>query len=401
MLQKVGGRWRPSVVRLLCAVVVLAFVAAVILAPCVLEGLRHPHPGTTTAPVSPLWTTGRDKFRQSFSSTSIWNMPIGLGAEFADPHFSQPPNGYGVDEEGIVLSPNSPLRPVFSHPWPIRCYRPGDTDTGLQLPVPDGYLLGPQTWTGNRPNLAGGILDSDGRTFHELTYWSRCEPYGPVSVGEGLTRGTLDLYGDGLGTAKDGFGSHGGSMLSGLGGSIRRGELTESEPIRHTLKLTADMGRYGQRVGGANYFRWPALTADSDESMHYGSTGGGFAPILGMGSLLAIPPSTDLQTIHLETAPARKLAWTLQNYGMYVVDNAGEPDGWGMQLLCVEAGVRQEMQQAGVELVTNAGGGYANTAWNRDLNRLFGLLREITNQGPAAVGGGGDPRQPLAPPITD
>jgi hypothetical protein len=44
-----------------------------------------------------------------------------------------------------------------------------------------------------------------------------------------------------------------------------------------------------------------------------------------MGALLAIPASTSISALGLETAPAKQLAWTLQNYGAYIVDDTYAP----------------------------------------------------------------------------
>lgn len=37
--------------------------------------------------------------------------------------------------------------------------------------------------------------------------------------------------------------------------------------------------------------------------------------------------------------------------------------------------------------------------WTKDVKVIFESLNVITNNGPAAIGGGGTPRQPLAPPF--
>jgi len=213
-------------------------------------------------------------------------------------------------------------------------------------------------------------------------------------------RGTLDLYGDGRGEGEDNWGGHGGSMLSAVGGSIRVGELTGSEPIRHVTKLTLDCTRWCHQRDGRNAFRWPAHLADWPAAATYGSNARGQEPILAMGSLLAIPPTVDLDALGLETEPARKLAWTWQNYGAYIVDNAGLDDGWGQNMLAVEHGVREELLDVGIDAVTYGVDGPTDTAWNRDMNRLFVELREVTNNGPDRIGGGGVPRQPAAPPLS-
>ena len=37
------------------------------------------------------------------------------------------------------------------------------------------------------------------------------------------------------------------------------------------------------------------------------------------GALLALPPGTDIAALGLRTEPGRMIAWTLQNYGAYIV----------------------------------------------------------------------------------
>jgi hypothetical protein len=37
--------------------------------------------------------------------------------------------------------------------------------------------------------------------------------------------------------------------------------------------------------------------------------------------------------------------------------------------------------------------------WIRDLDRIFGNLHVVANNGRDSIGGGGTPRQPLAPPF--
>ncbi len=386
------GRHRGRVVL----VTVMAVLAAWALWP-------EPHPGPRLPPGDDADVAGpttRSATRWPFSSDSIWNTPIGSGATFADPHFFQPPNGYSVDTLPIVMSPQSPLRPVYSHEWPARCHRPGDLDTAVSLPVPDAYVVAPDDgeWQGLTPNLAGGVLLADGRTVQEFNYFARCEPGGPLSIASGGLRDTLDLYGNGRPDSF--FGGHGGSGLSGVGGAIRLGELTGPEPIRHATKLLIDMTRWGKQVEGANSHRWPAYAADSDTSgQTYGSNATGQVPILEMGSLLAIPGSVDLDALGLETKPARRLAGAWQDYGAYVVDNAGFDDGWGQNLLAVEHGVASEMLDAGISLSSYSDTGWADTPWNRDMNRLFEELRQVTNNTSESVGGGGVPRRPLAPPL--
>jgi hypothetical protein len=176
------------------------------------------------------------------------------------------------------------------------------------------------------------------------------------------------------------------------------GELTGTEPIRHVTKIGVDCPRWCRPDGDRNAHRWPALAADATSTVHYGANATR-TPTLAMGSLVAIPPQVDVAALDLETLPARTLALAWQRYGAYVVDSTGEDDGWGQQALMVEYGVISELAAAGIDATTWAPAGWEDSPWNRDMNRLFGLLHEVVNQGPDAVGGGGTPGQPPAPPF--
>ena len=117
-----------------------------------------------------------------------------------------------------------------------------------------------------------------------------------------------------------------------------------------------------------------------------------------MGALLAIPPSVDINSMGLETEPARKLAWTLQNYGAYIVDSTGSPGYY----LGVENGpdgsfLTQFQSDWGFPFDQRLN---LNTAWVRDFQKLIVQLHVVDNNGPTSIGGGGTPRQPLAVPLT-
>jgi hypothetical protein len=118
-----------------------------------------------------------------------------------------------------------------------------------------------------------------------------------------------------------------------------------------------------------------------------------------MGALLAIPSWIDINNIGLESEPGRQIAWTLQNYGAYIVDSNGGPAYY----LNVEDGpdgskAAEFESDYGVPMKTRV---RDNTkwAWTRDLQRIFPLLHVVDNNSPTSIGGGGAPRQPLAPPF--
>jgi hypothetical protein len=91
------------------------------------------------------------------------------------------------------------------------------------------------------------------------------------------------------------------------------------------------------------------------------------------------------------------LAWTLQNYGAYIVDDTYAP-GFALN---VEDGpdgsVRKQFKEDwGFELEQKLQG---NTPWVRDIQKLVVALHVVDNNRPTSVGGGGKPNQPLAPAI--
>jgi hypothetical protein len=212
---------------------------------------------------------------------------------------------------------------------------------------------------------------------------SRCAAGGPVTFTAGDIFPDVDLYGDGI------MGSHGGSGLSALGGTIRVGELVPGAPaIRHALKLELDGNAYSN-TGGS--FRWPAQWADSCSPGCYTGTNSALKP----GALLALKPGFAVGS--LQTAPAKSIAWTLQNYGAYIVDNSG----WSSFSFAVEDGpngsVESEFQSSwGYAIDGDLPGG----PWLQDLKLILANLYIIDNNGPSSIGGGGTPLQALAPALT-
>jgi hypothetical protein len=116
-----------------------------------------------------------------------------------------------------------------------------------------------------------------------------------------------------------------------------------------------------------------------------------------MGALLAIPPTIDINSLGLESIPGKELAWTLQNYGAYIVDSTGGP----AYALSAENGpdgsMRTQFQNDyGIPLEERINN---NTPWSRDFQKLMTKLSVVNNNSPTSIGGGGTPRQPLAAPI--
>jgi hypothetical protein len=326
---------------------------------------------STTAPRK------RDKWLWPFTSTSIWNMPIGSGAVYI-PANIQKADGIGADMEYFFkLKARDPLRPVYGPGnWaPGRCT--GTQSMGVSLPIPDNLII-PDARIGYTPNNASAFLMPDGKTIEQFEPLARCEQGGSV-YGWRNPWGGVDIYGDGI------KGTHFGSGLSAIGGSIRKGELINNQPIRHALKVLVWGEKYLYYSPTVPGYRWPATNADGSAANAYHGTN----PKLVQGALLAIPPSVTEASLNLQTPVGKKLFRALQNYGAYIVDDAG----WNVHYLAVEQGVPEEVKTTYGYDFTTSGSFY------EDMMKLFKALHIVDNNGPNSIGGGGTRRAPLAPPI--
>ena len=268
------------------------------------------------------------------------------------------------DEILIVTAATDPTRPDFAPgAWgPGRC-------TGTQplgtLIIPDSLVV-PDAVGTDTPNNASAFLMPDGRTIEQLEPLARCTAGGSVY---GWMWPTVDITGDGI------LGSHGGSSLSAIGGSIRLGELLGDAPIPHALKMELWAQLYyfysAQRPG----FRWPASTADSGASTFYGGTN----PQLMNGSLLAIPPGVTPQSLGITSTVGMKIFTALQNYGAYIVDDTA----WNATALCAETGVDQQvLTSLGYNMNASAG------PFFDDMMRILPTLAVVANNSPRSIGGG-------------
>jgi hypothetical protein len=349
-----------------------------------------PAPAPTPSPAPAPTPTARDPLKQPFATNSIWNMPIGSGAVYVPANLSAA-LGAGmpqIDDERIIFKPTAPLTAVnySSAGWSgsNRC-----TATGGQLlnvPIPTNYII-----PNNIDNSSAAFLMPDGRTIAQSQPLARCSAGGPAT--SYVTFPPVDIYGDGI------AGAHGGSGLSAVGGAIRIGELRPGQQgPKHALKVNVYAKQALYRcTTRADCYRWPATTADGYAVGHYGTVGSNINTAMKMGALLAIPPSINIGNLGLETEPGRQIAWTLQNYGAYIVDDTwgqafafnaeNGPDGSLRTQFQTDYGTPFEIWSAG------------STAWSRDVQRLIVTLSVVNNNSASSIGGGGTPRQPLAPAI--
>jgi hypothetical protein len=313
------------------------------------------------------------------------------------------------DPERIILTPTAPLTNVYINRvgWNggDRCVQQG----GLffQAPIPANYVV-----PNSGHNNGAAILLNDGISIVQTQPFTKCAGYSygttmqvPWSVS--AWQYNLDT-GDGI------LGAHGGSNLSTLGGTIRLGELRPGTQMRHALKVNVDSATaLGLCAGNFSAcFTWPAATADSYASnlgSGYGAASNNTNSAMKMGALLAIPATVDINTIGLQSVPGKMLAWTLQNYGAYIVDSRASP-GFDLAIEDGANGSKGAEFQADygfafdgrlgyMTLTDSTGQPTAQAKWVRDIRLIIDYLRVVSNNSPTSIGGGGTPRQPLAPPF--
>jgi hypothetical protein len=315
----------------------------------------------------------RDPWEWPFSRDSIWNMPLGADAQYLPANLA-PAGHIGCDIEWhIRVNKGDPVYPVLSpSSWGKRW--PGDKELGT-LQFPEDLII-PDADPPHTPNACAAFLMPDGRTLRQLEPACRVEQ-GKHIVGW-LHGEDQDLYGMGI------KGTHYGSGLSAFGGSIRKGELTRKQPIRHALKINIWGKKYLYYGEDRKGFRWPADRSDSYAKDNYG----GKNPAMVMGTLLAVPPGLSAEALGVKTAVGKKIFQALQDYGAYIADDSA----WDAHDLSVERGVPEEVKAKYGYAMT----GYDGPFWE-DMNKIVTVLAYVDNNSESNVGGGGTPRKALAP----
>jgi hypothetical protein len=338
----------------------------------------------------------RDVKKWPFSSTSIWNMPVGSDARYVHARLEQATaQGMTIDEDIILMDETAPLTGIYINNagWDRnknRCTAEGDLL--FTAPIPNDFVVSRETWDGETPNSGLAVLMPDGRTIKQTQPFARCEAGKPAT--SRYVFADQDIYGEGR------YGAHGASKLSAVGGALRIGELRPgSGMVRHVLKVNVFAARnlfYDEATKG---YRWPALSADSYAPRTYGTNRStAVVKECRMGALLAIPASWNLDSLGFETTPARMLAETFQRYGAYIVDDTA----WDVYAIVTEWGPAGRfsdqfendwgfsMKQSGKD-----------TPWARDMDRIFLNLHVVDNNSESSKGGGGKPLAPLAPPLRE
>lgn len=341
----------------------------------------------------------RNKFLWPFDATSIWNTPIGTGATFTSVaaivgYYTGYYTRLTPEQEYIFMNTSAPSTVINYNPvgWDAgdRCVASGsDANFPFSVPMASSFTL-----PDNDFNNCAAWIDSTGNTVIQAQPLARCTAgsYGTCKV----KFGNENIYSNGR------LGSHGGSELSALGGTVRLGELTDAYTnnrsyMRHALKITMSASLwYYWGGGGGNEYRWPATKADG-----YAGSGtyGGSNSQLKPGSLLTFN-GFDPQT--LRTWPGRYFGETIKRFGMYCVDDSA----YNAIAIALESGPTGTVYDEFYSLFTYNFDLYPNSIgeknnWYLDWEDIMSHLYVVNNNASGAIGGGGSPRYgtPTAPAI--
>ena len=348
----------------------------------------------------------RDRRRWPFAAHSIWNTAIGSAAIFLPANLyagdALRPDRFHVDVDYFVSTAASDPPTAFVNQgwwgahdgrWGGKC---GNDHCCLEgkvvgsIPFPERTIIAAPTG-----NNAAAVLLPDGVTLLQFQPIYRCAAGSPLTGLAGFLHQPWSNVSI-LSAENASFGAHGGSHLSSIGGTIRRGELLPSAPpIRHALKLMVWAERYYWRGNATDpCFRWPAIHCDNAR-MQPNSTNfyNGTSDRLKPGALLAVAPKVAAALApRMATRVGRKLLAALCDYGGYLDDNTASNSG----AFNVEDGVAEEVAASYGGLSLDARAGQPLYA---DLLAIFRQLHIVDNNAADAVGGGGVPRRPPPPPI--
>jgi hypothetical protein len=335
------------------------------------------------APVTTFPTT-RNPVKWPFSSESVWNMPIGDGAQYVPANLPKVKGPIVASDENIlILTPSAPLMDVVTSDagWDKKRSRCGEAQRSqvrYQIPVPAEFVTDPG-FEGLTPNHAAAILMPDGRTIRQTQPFHVC---GGFSV-TAYDFNPVDLYSEGR------IGAHGGSGLSAVGGTIRIGELVKGGAIRHAMKFELNAGQLlSYPADGSPGFRWPAVQSDVYAASGYK----GSNPLMEMGTLLALP--RDFQVKNLKSDAGRIMASALQDYGAYIVDDTD----YDVYAFATEWGpdgrTNDEMQRVfGHRFSSAKPPSCTDTTpeclWAQDMESVILSLAIVTNSEQASPGGPG------------
>lgn len=326
----------------------------------------------------------RDPLESPYAASSIWNTALGDQAALAPVVLRAA--SLGIRSEAVVVLLNTGAAALsVEHSdagWSGADRCPASAPQHFGAHAPADFLVVEGVGRSATPIVA---IQDDSRSLKQGLPFVRCTPNAPGTIA--FEESASDLYGDGI------DGANGGSGLSALGGVLRLDELLpETEPPRHVLAVHVwGQENFWDSTSDEECFRWPASRGDAFCKEDYGGT----QPELRMGALLVLPSGSQPP---LRTDAAKKLAWTLQNYGAYVVNDAGSSSYAFNVELSPEGWFSEEFRKAwGFSFETSD----LASDWALDLQALFDALAVVTDNDLRTTGGAGARLQPALSPLAE
>ncbi|WP_155893404.1 hypothetical protein [Cystobacter fuscus] len=333
--------------------------------------------GDGTASEAPAVT--RDATLQPFRSNSVWNLPIGTGATYADAADPATRDFIATSINGMTINTWANWD-VYSHPITFASSSdPWAKVTDYNDSSRSGSYYIPATAViANGTDKHMHVIQPTRTTIEEAWNVTRQS----TTAYRAGRHHEIDLHGSGIGPA-NGVRAYGGSAIGGL---IRGWETDSTHPkytgkIQHALAVAVDRVQLYYSGGASGYdangygtakgYVWPATEQDWGSETTYK----GHVP---MGAYFAIPPSVDINALGL-SPQGKMVAQALQDFGAYVTDATGATVAFYVEPTAPSAFV---------------------SALRKDLPLLRSKMRRVTNNSASTPNGPGTRRVPMLPELT-
>ncbi|ATB36873.1 hypothetical protein CYFUS_002288 [Cystobacter fuscus] len=320
----------------------------------------------------------RDATLQPFRSNSVWNLPIGTGATYADTTDPATRDFIATNINGMTINTWANWD-VYSHPITFA----SESDPWAQVTDYNdssrsgSYYIPATAVIANGTDKHMHIIQPARTTIEEAWNVTR---QSPTAYRAGRHH-KIELHGSGIGPA-NGVRAYGGSAIGGL---IRGWETDPTHPkytgkLQHALAVAVDRVQLHYSGGASGYdasgygtakgYVWPATEQDWGSETTYK----GHVP---MGAYFAIPPSVDINALGL-SPQGKMVAQSLQDFGAYVTDATGATVAFYVEPTAPSAFV---------------------SALRKDLPLIRSKMRRVTNNSASAPNGPGTRRVPMLPEL--
>jgi hypothetical protein len=313
--------------------------------------------------------TSRSPYNWPFAWDSIWNIPIASTATYGAANIKS--SGTYQDATSSDYDSINPSFPVVT----LQNARLSSGSIGAVSVYGDPSMVANGGW-----NTCAAFLGTDKMTVYQGQTTEVTAGGSPKFGGNADVAWPAEsIEGEGV------SGCHGGSSLSGLGGTLTLTDLTQSGPITHALKVALDgYVNYSNQNGG---YRWPATTSDTGYNIpSNGNYYGGSNPNVVEGSLLALPIS--IKPASFSNPLVAKLAQAMQDYGVYTVDTTASST-YDFSTLITNYNSASKFDSDLCTTNTPCGHPSTNTSiFSSQLDTLLQDLEVVTNNTATTPGGG-------------